>query len=109
MDASPIYAFAVGNSQALFHTFVWLRVSAKRFRWLPANPLKSKKTEPGTRCFSDVRLRRVILDLNMSACGRFCNFRIDCSCYRSCFITVPLSPSMTIERSSICFGHTASL
>ena len=47
MDASPIYAFAVGNSQALFHTFVWLRVSAKRFRWLPADPLKCKKDGAG--------------------------------------------------------------
>ena len=71
MDASPIYAFAVGDSQTLFHTSVWLRVSAKRFLWFPMGPLKSKKTEPDTRCFSDVRLRRVIHDFNMSACRGF--------------------------------------
>ena len=43
MDASPIYAFAVGDSQALFHTSVWLRVSAKRFRCLLQLPQESKK------------------------------------------------------------------
>ena len=104
MDASPIYAFAVGDSQTLFHTSVWLRVSAKRFLWFPAEPQKSKKAEPDTRCFSDVRLRRVIHDFNMSA---------DTSSlprsYRSCFITSPLSPLMQTDCFSICTGQYASL
>jgi len=101
-----LYAFAVGDSQTLFHTSVWLRVSAKRFLWFPMGPLKSKKRSQTPDVFL---MSGSVESFMISICRPVAVLYSLPRSYRSCLITSPLSPLIQTDCFSICTGQYASL